>query len=136
MNVRECAQVLAKIQLVDNRGVDEAVILDWMDYVGDLDFSVAIAAVIRFRRERPGVYLEPGHLLELAGIDDSPRVPDIQHEIEAEWRAQAIAAAGVTEEEFAAHAGDAEWLRAHFTPHPAIESPEPWAKPFKAGDSE
>jgi len=66
----DMAVVLAKVQIGDNRHVDGLVLDYWMDTIGDLDFETAMHALKRFRRERPGVYLEPGHLLELAGVVD------------------------------------------------------------------
>jgi hypothetical protein len=71
----------------------------------------------KFRRERPGVFLEPGHLLELAGsVEVAPSsIPDIQEQLEADWKRQALDAAGVTEAEYAEHEHDAVWIRAKFS---------------------
>ena len=68
MTREQMARVLAFVQLGDNRHVDGLVLDYWLQIVGDLDFDTAMGAVVRFRRERPGTYLEPGHLLELAGV--------------------------------------------------------------------
>lgn len=115
MNFRETAQLLVKVQLGDNRTVDEATIVYWAETIGDLSYEQADGALRRFRRERPGTYLEPGHLLELAGVDDeAARVPDITAEYVEETKARALAAAGVTEEEWRAHATDRAWLAARF----------------------
>lgn len=110
--------LLAKIQLGDNRQVDELTIQYWLDTVGDLPLDTALAALKRFRRERPGVYLEPGHLLELAGIAPEPitSLTDVTDEVLADDRARMLAAAGVTEAEYAANEHDVEWVRAKFGP--------------------
>lgn len=116
MNRRETATLLAKVQLGDNRVVDALVIEYWHDTIGDLEFDDAMAALRSFRRERPGTYLEPGHLLELAGVvdDEAGRVPDITEAYVLETKARALAAAGVSEEEWRAHATDRAWLEARF----------------------
>jgi hypothetical protein len=63
MNEREVAQVLAKIQLGDNRQADRLVLAYWVESIGDLDFTDSMEAVRLHRRERPGVWLEPGHVV-------------------------------------------------------------------------
>lgn len=80
MNREAMARVLAFVQLGDNRHVDALVLDYWMQIVGDLDFETAMNAVIRFRRERPGTYLEPGHLLELAGVVAETRALGRSHD--------------------------------------------------------
>lgn len=80
MNREAMARVLAFVQLGDNRNVDALVLDYWMQIVGDLDFETAMNAVIRFRRERPGTYLEPGHLLELAGVVAETRALGRSHD--------------------------------------------------------
>lgn len=115
MTLTEMAVLVAKVQLGDNREVDELVIAYWHELIGDMDFEQAMKTLRRFRRERPGVYLEPGHLLELAGIvDDISNVPDIQSELEAEWRQRQI---------------DGETFV-------DVEPAPQWAKPYQAGDLE
>jgi hypothetical protein len=110
VTLTEMGVLLAKVQLGDNRDVDELVLAYWHELIGDMTFEEANLALRRFRRERPGVYLEPGHLLELAGIVDEPLVPDIQSELEAGWAAE-VAPLGDPVEQLAAM---------------------PWAKPFEA----
>lgn len=63
MNRQETAQVLTKIQLGDNRQVDRLVLEYWVESIGELDYEDAQAAVLMHRRERPGVWLEPGHVV-------------------------------------------------------------------------
>ena len=126
MTIAQTAALVAKVALGDNRHVDELVIAYWHDTIGDLDFDDALAALKRFRRERPGVYLEPGHLLEYAGADVRPDPwRDITDEILADSKARALAAAGVTEVEYSEHENDVAWLRAHFPqPQDQIEGPK------------
>lgn len=111
------AVLLAKVRLGDNRQVDEVTVVYWHELIGDLDLEPALAALRKFRRERPGVYLEPGHLLELAGVDESDpwsHLPDSTAEVIAESKAKQLAAAGVTEAEYEQHKGDRAWLAAKF----------------------
>ena len=117
MNREAMARVLAFVQLGDARHVDGLVLDYWMQVVGDLTFDAAMQAVIRFRRERPGVYMEPGHLLELAGVvDERPSfIPDRTVEV---TRALALERAGLTEVE--AEAMPAEQLAARLAELPAI----------------
>lgn len=61
MNVQETAELLAKIQLIDNRQISDATVLEWWGLVDDLDIDVAVAAVDLFRRESTA-YLVPAHV--------------------------------------------------------------------------
>ena len=63
MNIDKTAELLAEIQLIDNRHVDEEVIVSWHELVGDLDFSIAREAVILHRRERTE-WMTPAHVRE------------------------------------------------------------------------
>lgn len=116
MNKQEMAMLLTKVQLGDNRHVDALVLELWLDTIGDLGFNDAIDALRRFRRERPGTYLEPGHLLEFAGVTTAVESPyrDITSELLEESKMRALAEAGVTVEEFEAHEHDVAWLREKF----------------------
>lgn len=116
MNRREMATLLAKVHLGDNRHVDDLVLELWLDTIGDLGFNEAVIALRRFRRERPGVYLEPGHLLELAGVADPVESPyrDITPELLAESKFRALSEAGITLEEYHEHEHDVVWLRQKF----------------------
>ena len=62
MNTFELKQVLAKIQLGDNRQVDELVIREWGDTIGMLDFEDSIGAVTMHRQEST-VYLQGAHIV-------------------------------------------------------------------------
>jgi hypothetical protein len=103
MSIAEVAVLLAEIQVGDNRNVDELTIAYWHNTIGDLALEAAQTALRRFRRERPGVYLEPGHLVELAGVVDE--VPDPVHRdftreyVQAEVR-KVLAVMGKTEADY------------------------------------
>ena len=62
MNVTQTSALLAEVQVIDNRRVDEATLRYWHGLIGDLGYAEASEAVLMHRRERPGVYLEPGHV--------------------------------------------------------------------------
>jgi hypothetical protein len=62
MNASELAMLLVKIQLGDHRQVDPLVVAYWDELIGHLDYEDAQAAVRMHRIEKPGVYLEPGHV--------------------------------------------------------------------------
>jgi len=61
VNIEELKQVVAKIQLGDNRQVDRLVLLEWQENIGDLNFEDARAAVTMHRRESSD-YLQPAHI--------------------------------------------------------------------------
>ena len=51
MNIQETSRVLAKIQVFDNRRVDEATILAWHEVLAPYDYQKALDAVTAFYRE-------------------------------------------------------------------------------------
>ncbi len=61
MNIRETGELLTLIQVVDNRRVDEAVLLTWQDLLDDVDLAVAREAVRLHRRETPA-WITPAHV--------------------------------------------------------------------------
>lgn len=61
MNIEQTATLLAEIQMIDNRRVDEEVLLQWHELVGDLEHAMAREAVMLHRRESP-VWLTPAHV--------------------------------------------------------------------------
>ena len=63
MNIEEVAKVLAKVQLSDNRDIDERglVLAEWEDTIGDLPFDAAIEAVRMHRRDSTA-YLTAAHV--------------------------------------------------------------------------
>ncbi|MGA5543513.1 zinc finger domain-containing protein [Mycobacterium sp. NPDC051198] len=64
MNHDEIIDLLTVVAAVDRRTVGEADVHTWHDLLADVAYLDAIQAVREFRRERPGVWLEPGHILE------------------------------------------------------------------------
>jgi hypothetical protein len=65
MNVSECAVLVGKIRLGDNRHVDELIIHEWFETVGFLQFEDARSAVTLHRQESTD-YLQPAHIIRLA----------------------------------------------------------------------
>lgn len=63
MNIAETAQVVAKIKLGDNRNVDELVIREWHDGIGDLVAADCVEAVSMHRRSS-AEYLQVFHVRE------------------------------------------------------------------------
>jgi hypothetical protein len=61
MNVADVAAVLVKIRLGDNRNVDDLVIREWEDGVGDLNYADCVEAVRMHRRES-AAYLQVFHV--------------------------------------------------------------------------
>jgi len=90
VTIDELKQVVAKIQLGDNRQVDRLVLEYWWELIGGLDFEDAKQAVNFHRLEQPGKWLEPGHVF--AG---SKRARDIR-EREARRSQPAIEASQIT----------------------------------------
>lgn len=94
MNIEQTATLLAEIQLIDNRRVDEEVIVSWHELVGDLGFAEAREAVVLHRRES-ATWLTPAHVREnverirVAAI--GPREDELGNVIEPD--AAALAAA-------------------------------------------
>ncbi|GAA4762382.1 hypothetical protein [Microbacterium gilvum] len=62
MNLQETGQLLMLIQVVDNRRIDESVILTWHELLDDVELDVAREAVRMHRRES-AAWLMPAHLL-------------------------------------------------------------------------
>lgn len=63
MNIDQTARLLALVQVIDNRRVDEATILAWHPLVSDLDFLEASEAV-NLHRQESREYLLPAHVRE------------------------------------------------------------------------
>jgi hypothetical protein len=61
MNIQETTDLLTRIQVIDNRRVEEATVLAWFELVGDLDHGVAVEATkLHFRESKE--YLTPAHV--------------------------------------------------------------------------
>lgn len=63
MNAADAGILLAKIQVIDNRQIGDAMILEWWQLLSDIDLDIACAAVDLFRREREG-WLQPVHVID------------------------------------------------------------------------
>jgi hypothetical protein len=98
----EMAVLLAKIQVGDNRIVDEVTIAYFQEVLDDrLTFEQANEALLRFRRERPGVYLEAGHLLEMAGeTPEASPWEDLTEKLLHARMVRELAELGTTPEEY------------------------------------
>lgn len=75
MNIQQTTELLTRIQIIDNRKVEEATVLAWHELVGDLDFDMAVeAAKLHFREST--AYLTPAHVranverMLVAGLGD------------------------------------------------------------------
>lgn len=62
MSPDQLKQVVAKIQLGDNRQVDALTLREWFDTIGHLDAGDALQAVTMHRQESPD-YLQPFHII-------------------------------------------------------------------------
>lgn len=127
MIAREVNIVLTRAALLDPRmkRVDPEeqadMALAWADALADVPLDVALAAVsAHYRASREPLML--ADLVAAAGVDATPdewehldRVDDDQ--VLALSRTRELAAAGVTEAEYAAHADDVAWLREKFPHH-------------------
>lgn len=80
MTIDECKRVLAKIQLGDNRQVDELTLREWHDTIGHLNFADAVEAV-RLHRQNSTDYLMPAHVV--AGAKAVARERVMREPIEA-----------------------------------------------------
>lgn len=65
MNHDELVDLLTAVAVYDRRQVGRADITAWTPVVGDLDLEDCLTAVVAFRRDQPGVWLEPGHIRQL-----------------------------------------------------------------------
>ena len=74
MTKGECAKVLAKIQLGDNRQVDQLTLEEWFDTIGHLDFESAVAGV-RLHRQESTDWLMPAHVIRNANRARESRLP-------------------------------------------------------------
>jgi hypothetical protein len=74
VNKSECAKVLAKIQLGDNRQVDGLTLEEWFDTIGHLGFDDAVAGV-RLHRQESTDWLMPAHVIRNAKRAKETRLP-------------------------------------------------------------
>lgn len=107
----EVARLLAIAAAVDNRRLEgiagEAALEAWWPVVGDLDYPAAVLAIHEHRRERPDVYLQPGHIRQTVLAAQERAVDSLEQERAALMAF--VAYTGVAGEVAAAHWGDAGW---------------------------
>ena len=66
MNRDEVIDDLTAVAANDRRTVGDADVVVWQGVIGDLPADLALKAVVAHIRERPGVWLEPGHVYQRA----------------------------------------------------------------------
>lgn len=64
MNKSEVSKLLTVASAIDHRSITTEIVNAWHAIVGDIPFDEAQAALIAHRRSKPGVYFEPGHIIE------------------------------------------------------------------------
>ncbi len=83
MNVDELTSLLARIQVLDNRQVDQITIEAWTPLMRDVPYPAAVDAVNEHFRSSTD-YLQPAHIVQYATtlrrrrfeVTMSPEVPD------------------------------------------------------------
>jgi hypothetical protein len=80
MNIQELTTLLARIQVLDNRQVDELTIHAWAPLMADVPYANAVQAVNAHFRESTE-YLKPGHITQrvwraMPKPTSSPRITD------------------------------------------------------------
>lgn len=81
MNRDDVIDLLTVITAGDHRTVGDSDITFWLEIVGDLQKDLAMQAVRDHFRTKPGVWLEPGHIVARAReihrdmLDRAPREP-------------------------------------------------------------
>lgn len=64
MNLDEAEQLLIRASTIDNRNVTDLMIMAWQQVLSDVAYGDAVVGLTEHRRNRAGVYLEPGHILD------------------------------------------------------------------------
>lgn len=89
MNLEQTAALLARVQVIDNRKVDEATVLAWQELLGDVDYPAALEAVKLHFRESTA-YLLPAHVranvTRIMTAEDAP-VDEWGNRLEPDWAA-------------------------------------------------
>jgi lipoate synthase len=76
MNLSETSALIAKVSVVDNRKTKDPVMVRvWQEVLAEIPLWAADQALTKFRRETPGVWVEPGHIFQIAN-------PVVKHNIE------------------------------------------------------
>lgn len=94
MNFVQTAELLARIQLVDNRRVDEEVIREWQMYLADVDDFPAAMEAVTLHRMASRQWLMPVDVLEgVARIHSADPAPTDEFGNDLERDEPALAAA-------------------------------------------
>lgn len=64
MNKTEVSKLLTIASAIDHRTITPEIVNVWHSIIGDVPFDEAQDALTAHRRTRPGVYFEPGHVVE------------------------------------------------------------------------
>jgi len=64
MDKREAEKLMILASAIDSRKITDAAVTVWQMVLADVNYSDAEVAYINHRRNEPGVYLEPGHILQ------------------------------------------------------------------------
>jgi hypothetical protein len=110
----EVAQVLAKAAAFDRRTVGRADVAVWAEAIGHLDLAEALDAVTEHYQAHPGVWLEPGHVLEIVRRHRRNR-------LSSSWRTEAEALATVDPDDAAAYLETLRAARHVHAAEPAVE---------------
>ena len=69
MDHRETEQLLILASAIDSRRVTNVMVSAWQAVLADVAYTDAEVALVAHRRAQPGVYLEPGHIVQQAKIE-------------------------------------------------------------------
>ena len=64
MDLQETEQLLIRASAVDSRQIEDEIVAAWQEILADVSYDKAVRGLIAHRRNHPGVYLEPGHVLQ------------------------------------------------------------------------
>ncbi|GAA0960279.1 hypothetical protein [Frigoribacterium faeni] len=64
MNHMETEALLIQVAAIDSRTVSDLTVAAWQAVLADMSYADAEQAHIAHRRNNPGIYLEPGHLIQ------------------------------------------------------------------------
>lgn len=66
MNLEQTAKLLTVVAVIDSRTVTDQAVEVWHEVLANITLDDAHLALSEFRKTKPGVYLEPGHLYQIA----------------------------------------------------------------------
>lgn len=128
MNRDDVIDVLSVVAAATRRSVGETDVEIWLGVIGDLDKPDALQAVRDHLRERPGIWLEPGHIVERVRAtrrDRLEREPDRMREA----RQDALAAKALEDaEELAQRKGIPGPAKFKRPPENYLAVPCPWCR--------